>query len=85
MNIFLENDNNLDIFIVEIIYNIGIGVDIMNNMLNTIEKQLAELSISFIDFLDTLKENGIISNEEYEKHTVIKKNFLSNISKVEKQ
>jgi len=57
----------------------------MDNMSKSVEKQLEELSLSFIAFFEKLKQNGIINQQEYDKHTIIKKNFLNNLSKSKSQ
>ncbi|MBZ4647525.1 MAG: hypothetical protein PWR27_2357 [Petroclostridium sp.] len=48
----------------------------MNNNSGSTEQQLTELCITLIDRLNALKEDGVISEEEYIKHTEIKKEFL---------
>ncbi|WP_427339722.1 hypothetical protein [Caloranaerobacter sp. DY30410] len=45
-----------------------------------IEKQLAELCIDFINIFDKMKTNGVITEEEYIRHTKYKKDFLKKIS-----
>ncbi|WP_176718836.1 hypothetical protein [Caloranaerobacter ferrireducens] len=47
---------------------------------NDIEKQLAELCTNFINMFDKMKINGIITEEEYIRHTKYKKDFLKKIS-----
>jgi len=44
-----------------------------------IEKKLYELSASFVLLLDNLKEKGIITQEEYEAHTKVKKDFMNKL------
>jgi hypothetical protein len=80
VNISVIFVNTLGMLIVLLIYNIGLGVGVMDNMVNSIEKQLKELSLSFIDFFDKLKEVGVISQEEYDKHTAVKRKFLDTIN-----
>jgi hypothetical protein len=46
------------------------------DLLDHIE-DLRELCIKTIELLDDLKEKGEISEEEYQKHTYIKKKFLN--------
>lgn len=45
-----------------------------------IEKQLAELCTNFINMFDKMKSNGIITEEEYIRHTKYKKDFLKKFS-----
>ncbi|WP_161802929.1 hypothetical protein [Caloranaerobacter sp. TR13] len=47
---------------------------------NDIEKQLAELCTNFINIFDKMKTNGIITEEEYIRHTKYKKDFLKKYS-----
>lgn len=46
-----------------------------------IEENLSELCSSFIILFDKLKTNGIISHEEYNTHTKMKKDFLNKVHK----
>lgn len=50
------------------------------NDIKDIEKKLFELSTSFIILFDNLKKQGIISQEEYNTHTLVKKEFLDKIA-----
>lgn len=50
------------------------------NDIKEIESKLAELSSSFILLFDKIKTEGIISQEEYDSHTLLKKDFLHKIS-----
>ncbi|WIV11423.1 hypothetical protein [Proteiniborus sp. MB09-C3] len=45
-----------------------------------IERKLVELSSAFIILFDNLKAKGIISQEEYDAHTMVKRDFLHRIS-----
>lgn len=45
-----------------------------------IEKKLLELSTSFILLFDKLKLKDVISQEEYDMHTRVKKEFLQRVS-----
>ncbi|WP_352417911.1 hypothetical protein [Proteiniborus sp.] len=44
-----------------------------------IERKLQELSTSFILLFDKLRYKDIISQEEYDTHTKVKKEFLKKI------
>ena len=41
-----------------------------------LEKRLLELSTSFIILFDNLKKEGTLSQEEYNTHTMLKKEFV---------
>ncbi len=64
------------------LYQIDYGGHIMEyiNKSENIEKQLADLCIDFINIFDKMKADGIITEEEYIKHTKYKKDFLNKIS-----
>ncbi len=55
-----------------------IGVDKMDDT-KEIERKLQELSTSFILLFDKLRYKDIISQEEYDTHTKVKKEFLKKI------
>jgi len=57
----------------------------MENMINNLENQLKELSYSFISFFEKLKENNIITQEEFEMHTAKKRSFLNSINNTNDQ
>ncbi|WHH57291.1 hypothetical protein [Petroclostridium sp. X23] len=48
----------------------------MINHSKNIESELAELCHKVIERLDKLKEDGKITEEQYQSHTVIKKQFI---------
>ena len=50
----------------------------MNENIKDTEKNLKELCIDVIDLLCRLKEEGVIGEEEYQKHICKKKEFLNN-------
>lgn len=41
---------------------------------------LRELSLKMIEILDNLREKGMLSEEEYQKHVSLKKKFLDDTS-----
>lgn len=52
----------------------------MNYKNLNIENKLKQLCNDIIGLLDNLKEHGTITEEEYIKHTTIKKDFLKTIN-----
>ncbi|MFA5522916.1 MAG: hypothetical protein WDA24_01015 [Tissierellales bacterium] len=50
----------------------------MNSIKET-EQNLADLSMLFISLFDKIKAEGIISQEEYDIHTLLKREFLHKI------
>lgn len=50
------------------------------NDIKEIESKLVELSASFILLFDKIKTEGIISQEEYDSHTLFKKEFLHKLN-----
>jgi len=44
---------------------------------NSIRKQLQVLCIEMLKILEELKTRGVITSEEYHKHTCLKKRFLT--------
>ena len=50
------------------------------NDIKEIESKLAKLSSSFILLFDKIKTEGIISQAEYDSHTLVKKDFLRKIN-----
>lgn len=53
----------------------------MKSDMNKVEKGLISLCNDFISILKDYREKGIISDEEYLKHTAVKENFLRDIKK----
>ncbi len=52
----------------------------MSTEKSTIKKDLEKLCIDFINILETYREEGIITEEEYIKFIALKKDFLKNNS-----
>jgi hypothetical protein len=50
----------------------------MDENIEGIERKLRDLCIDVIDILNKLKEEGVIEEAEYQKHTHKKKDFLNN-------
>ncbi|WP_176461718.1 hypothetical protein [Anaeromicrobium sediminis] len=48
----------------------------MCDELNDIETELKMFCIKLISMFDELKEKGLLSEEEYLKHVILKKKFL---------
>ena len=42
------------------------------------KQNLIKLCMDFIDILETLKAKGVITDEEYNKHISLKRNFIKN-------
>ncbi|WP_202709532.1 hypothetical protein [Sporosalibacterium faouarense] len=46
-------------------------------MNSNVDKELYDLCTKFIDFFTELKSNGIINEDEYEKHINLKRRFIN--------
>ncbi|NLY44004.1 MAG: hypothetical protein GX066_08575 [Clostridiaceae bacterium] len=50
---------------------------------NNSEQQLKELCIILINILNSMKKEGIIDEQQYLKHTKLKKKFIEYLDKLE--
>lgn len=50
------------------------------NEIKEIESKLYELSVLMIELLNNLKDNNIITQEEYNTHIKLKKEFIKSIN-----
>ncbi|WP_183108752.1 hypothetical protein [Thermohalobacter berrensis] len=50
------------------------------NKSKELESELKELCLKMINIFSHYKEKGIIDQDEYEKHTRLKKDFIKNTS-----
>lgn len=56
----------------------------MNDKSAEYEEKLKEMCLTMVSIFDGLREKGKISEEEYYKHTEIKKKFLNNNKSISK-